>query len=120
MHTEPSRRPFDLPRFQELSERSRTPVAHLEWPAELGSTTELPDAPLDIIGPGEESGTFASYVELVIEEFLGFEPGAFSNATSTGQPSKFGQRRWMLGTLDRTADPRHPFASPLRMASSKV
>jgi len=37
--------------------------------AELGSTTELPDAPLDIIGPGEESGTFASYVELVIEEF---------------------------------------------------
>lgn len=37
--------------------------------AELGSDTELPDAPLDIIGPGEESGTFASYVELVIEEF---------------------------------------------------
>jgi len=37
--------------------------------AELGSATELPDAPLDIIGPGEESGTFASYVELVIEEF---------------------------------------------------
>jgi phosphate transport system substrate-binding protein len=36
---------------------------------ELGSTTDLPDAPLDIIGPGEESGTFASYVELVIEEF---------------------------------------------------
>lgn len=36
---------------------------------ELGSTTELPDARLDIIGPGEESGTFASYVELVIEEF---------------------------------------------------
>ena len=36
---------------------------------ELGSTTELPDAPLDIIGPGEESGTFASFVELVIEEF---------------------------------------------------
>lgn len=37
--------------------------------AELGSTTELPDAPLDIVGPGEESGTFASFVELVIEEF---------------------------------------------------
>ena len=36
--------------------------------AELGSDTALPDAPLDIIGPGEESGTFASYVELVIEE----------------------------------------------------
>ena len=37
--------------------------------AELGSGTDLPDLPLDIIGPGEESGTFASYVELVIEEF---------------------------------------------------
>ena len=36
---------------------------------ELGSETELPDAPLSIVGPGEESGTFASYVELVIEEF---------------------------------------------------
>ena len=35
----------------------------------LGSSTELPDAPLDIVGPGEESGTYASYVELVIEEF---------------------------------------------------
>ena len=37
--------------------------------AELGSSTELPDAPLDIVGPGEESGTFASFVEIVIEEF---------------------------------------------------
>jgi len=27
--------------------------------------------------------------ELVVDEFLGFEPGAFSNATATGQPSKF-------------------------------
>jgi len=36
---------------------------------ELGSTTDLPDAPLDITGPGEESGTFASFVEIVIEEF---------------------------------------------------
>ena len=37
--------------------------------AELGSTTDLPDAALDITGPGEESGTFASFVEIVIEEF---------------------------------------------------
>ena len=36
---------------------------------ELGSSTELPDAPLNIVGPGEESGTFSSFVELVIEEF---------------------------------------------------
>ncbi len=40
-----------------------------ELASELGSETELPDAPLDITGPGEESGTFASFVELVIEEF---------------------------------------------------
>jgi phosphate transport system substrate-binding protein len=36
---------------------------------ELGSDTMFPDAPLDLVGPGEESGTFASYVELVIENF---------------------------------------------------
>lgn len=37
--------------------------------AELGSTTELPDTELTVAGPGEESGTYDSYVELVIEEF---------------------------------------------------
>ena len=36
---------------------------------ELGSSTQMPDVPLDIVGPGEESGTFSSFVELVIEEF---------------------------------------------------
>jgi phosphate transport system substrate-binding protein len=36
---------------------------------ELGSDTTLPNAALNVVGPGEESGTFASYVELVIEEF---------------------------------------------------
>jgi phosphate transport system substrate-binding protein len=36
---------------------------------ELGSTSTLPDAPLDIVGPGEESGTYSSFVEIVIEEF---------------------------------------------------
>ena len=36
---------------------------------ELGSDTALPDAPLDVTGPGEESGTYASFVELVVEEF---------------------------------------------------
>ena len=36
---------------------------------ELGSTTVLPDAPLVITAPGEESGTFGSFVEIVIEEF---------------------------------------------------
>jgi phosphate transport system substrate-binding protein len=32
---------------------------------ELGSTTELPDAPLDITAPGEESGTYDSFIEIV-------------------------------------------------------
>ena len=36
---------------------------------ELGSTTQLPDGPLVVTAPGEESGTFGSFVELVIEEF---------------------------------------------------
>jgi len=33
---------------------------------ELGSTTVLPDADLQITGPGEESGTFDSFVEIVL------------------------------------------------------
>ncbi len=33
----------------------------------LGSTTTLPDVPLSITAPGEESGTFDSFVELVLE-----------------------------------------------------
>lgn len=37
--------------------------------AEIGGAGNLPDAPLDIFGPGEESGTFDTYVELVIEHF---------------------------------------------------
>ena len=32
---------------------------------ELGSTTQLPDAPLEIVGPGEESGTYDSFIEIV-------------------------------------------------------
>jgi phosphate transport system substrate-binding protein len=34
--------------------------------SELGSTTTFPDADLSISGPGEESGTFDTYVELVL------------------------------------------------------
>lgn len=37
--------------------------------AELGGIGDLPDADLDIFGPGEESGTFDSFVEIVIEDF---------------------------------------------------
>jgi phosphate transport system substrate-binding protein len=34
----------------------------------LGSNTVLPDAPLAITGPGEESGTFDSFVEIVLAD----------------------------------------------------
>ena len=34
----------------------------------LGSTTTFPDSPLSITGPGEESGTFDSFVELVLTD----------------------------------------------------
>lgn len=37
--------------------------------SELGSQTQFPDLPLDISAPGEESGTYDSYVELVIETY---------------------------------------------------
>lgn len=38
--------------------------------AELGSTTDFPNVALTVAGPGEESGTFDSFVELVIDEFV--------------------------------------------------
>ena len=34
----------------------------------LGTSTQLPDAGLDVFGPGEESGTFDSFIELVLED----------------------------------------------------
>lgn len=38
---------------------------------ELGSTNpaSFPDAPLTVVGPGEESGTYDTYVEFVVDEF---------------------------------------------------
>ena len=35
--------------------------------ATIGADGELPDVPLDIFGPGEESGTFDSFGEIVVE-----------------------------------------------------
>ncbi len=40
-----------------------------EIASELGSPGDLPDVPLEITGPGEESGTYASFVELALEDF---------------------------------------------------
>jgi phosphate transport system substrate-binding protein len=36
--------------------------------AELGSTTTFPDLRLDMVGPGEESGTYDSFIELALEK----------------------------------------------------
>lgn len=35
---------------------------------EIGGEGTLPDAPLEIFGPGEESGTFDSFIEIVLED----------------------------------------------------
>jgi phosphate transport system substrate-binding protein len=37
-----------------------------ELASELGSSTELPDAALDITAPGEESGTYDSFIEIAL------------------------------------------------------
>ncbi len=36
---------------------------------ELGGAGDMPDAELTIFGPGEESGTFDSFIEIVLEDF---------------------------------------------------
>lgn len=44
--------------------------------ADMGSSADaLPDAPLDIYAPGEESGTFDSFVEIVIDGVAGGKTG---------------------------------------------
>jgi phosphate transport system substrate-binding protein len=37
---------------------------------QLGSTTEFPDLPLDITAPGEESGTYDSFIELALGDTI--------------------------------------------------
>ena len=37
---------------------------------ELGSTTQFPDLPLDITAPGEESGTYDSFIELALGDII--------------------------------------------------
>ena len=46
----------------------------------------LPDAPLDIFGPGEESGTFDSFVEIVLED-LAEEEGTEATTRTDYSPS---------------------------------
>lgn len=68
---------------------------------ELGSTTVLPDAPLTITGPGEESGTFDSFVELVITPFA-----ADRGQESTTRPDyvSSGDDNVIVGGVAGTAD----------------
>lgn len=42
---------------------------------ELGSSTELPDEPLDLTGPGTESGTYDSFIELALAPIAETRPG---------------------------------------------
>ena len=46
----------------------------------------LPDAPLDIFGPGEESGTFDSFIEIVLED-LAEEAGTETTTRTDYSPS---------------------------------
>ncbi len=65
---------------------------HLIGPNGEGTSTwaeasaGLPDAPLDIFGPGEESGTFDSFVEIVLED-LAEEAGTEATTRTDYSPS---------------------------------
>jgi len=50
------------------------------------ASPELPDAPLDIFGPGEESGTFDSFVEIVLED-LAEQAGVEATTRTDYNPS---------------------------------
>ena len=50
------------------------------------ASSGLPDAPLNIFGPGEESGTFDSFVEIVLE-YLAEEAGADATTRTDYSPS---------------------------------
>ncbi|MGB2756127.1 MAG: substrate-binding domain-containing protein [Acidimicrobiia bacterium] len=50
---------------------------------ELGSTTKLPKADFTLFGPGEESGTFNSYVEIALQKIGVDERGLEKDAVTT-------------------------------------
>lgn len=54
---------------------------------ELGSTTDLPDAPLSITAPGDESGTYDSFIELALAKIIAAQfPEAVSDNTHLRAP----------------------------------
>ena len=50
------------------------------------ASPDLPDAPLDVFGPGEESGTFDSFIEIVLED-LAEEAGVEATTRTDYVPS---------------------------------
>ncbi|HKA85294.1 MAG TPA: substrate-binding domain-containing protein, partial [Acidimicrobiales bacterium] len=53
---------------------------------ELGSSTQFPDAPLELTGPGTESGTYDSFIELALADIAG-ERGQADDTTRTDYAS---------------------------------
>ncbi len=54
---------------------------------QLGSTSTLPDAPLSITAPGTESGTYDSFIELVMAKFIAAQfPDAVADNTHLRTP----------------------------------
>jgi phosphate transport system substrate-binding protein len=53
---------------------------------QLGSTTDLPDAPLSITAPGDESGTYDSFIEIALNSFIAAQfpndPATAANETA--------------------------------------
>lgn len=74
--------------------------------SELGGDASLPDVPLDIFGPGEESGTFDSFIEIVLEDIAeqrdevantrpDYNPAANDNVIVTGIQSSDTSFGWV-------------------------
>ena len=53
---------------------------------EVGGTDSFPDAPLDITGPGEESGTYDAFVELAKFEVTGVANGLSADEAAVTTP----------------------------------
>jgi phosphate transport system substrate-binding protein len=54
--------------------------------AEVGGTGGFPSAPLDIVGPGEESGTYDAFIELTGFEDVALERGVSEDEAAATRP----------------------------------
>ena len=82
---------------------------------ELGTSTQLPDSGLDVFGPGAESGTFDSFIELVLEAFadergqeaitrVDYNANANDNVIIQGITSNSGSLGWVGFAYAANAD----------------